>query len=131
MNEREVKARVKLLMISMGLRPDRRGFVLIAEAITAQAVKGMLMKSVYAGLGKKWNQSRGSMERSMRLCINDLNEQAFARQMNELTGFRIITENMKLSCNAFVGMMAEVISIVYGIDGEGICPDDVGQPEEK
>ena len=39
MSEREVKARVKLLMISMGLRPDRRGFVLIAEAITIQATK--------------------------------------------------------------------------------------------
>ena len=52
MREREVKARVKLLMISMGLRPDRRGFVLIAEAITEQAVKGLTMKSVYERLGR-------------------------------------------------------------------------------
>ena len=67
----------------------------------------------------------------MRLCINDLNVQAFAHQMNELTGFRVVTENMKLSCNAFVGMMAEVISIVYGIDDGGICPDDDMSPEER
>lgn len=103
MREREVKARVKLLMISMGLRPDRRGFVLIAEAITEQAVKGLTMKSVYERLGRKLNQTRGCMERSMRLCINDLNMGAFAHQMNELTGFRVVTENMKLSCNAFDG----------------------------
>ena len=75
MSEREVKARVKLLMISMGLRPDRRGFVLIAEAITIQATKGLSMKSVYERLSKKWNQTRGCLERSMRLCINDLNVQ--------------------------------------------------------
>ncbi len=131
MSEREVKARVKLLMISMGLRPDRRGFVLIAEAITIQATKGLSMKSVYERLSKKWNQTRGCLERSMRLCINDLNVQAFAHQMNELTGFRVVTENMKLSCNAFVGMMAEVISIVYGIDDGGICPDDDVLPEER
>ncbi len=131
MSEREVKARVKLLMISMGLRPDRRGFVLIAEAITIQATKGLSMKSVYERLSKKWNQTRGCLERSMRLCINDLNVQAFAHQMNELTGFRVVTENMKLSCNAFVGMMAEVISIVYGIDDGGICPDDDMSPEER
>ena len=131
MSEREVKARVKLLMISMGLRPDRRGFVLIAEAITIQATKGLSMKSVYERLSKKWNQTRGCLERSMRLCINDLNVQAFAHQMNELTGFRVVTENMKLSCNAFVGMMAEVISIVYGIDDGGICPDDHISPEER
>ena len=131
MSEREVKARVKLLMISMGLRPDRRGFVLIAEAITIQATKGLSMKSEYERLSKKWNQTRGCLERSMRLCINDLNVQAFAHQMNELTGFRVVTENMKLSCNAFVGMMAEVISIVYGIDDGGICPDDDVLPEER
>ena len=131
MSEREVKSRVKLLMISMGLRPDRRGFVLIAEAITAQATKGLSMKSVYERLSKKWNQTRGCLERSMRLCINDLNVQAFAHQMNELTGFRVVTENMKLSCNAFVGMMAEVISIVYGIDDGGICPDDDMSTEER
>ncbi len=131
MSEREVKARVKLLMISMGLRPDRRGFVLIAEAITIQATKGLSMKSVYERLSKKWNQTRGCLERSMRLCINDLNVQAFAHQMNELTGFRVVTENMKLSCNAFVGMMAEVISIVYGIDDGGICPDDDMSTEEE
>ena len=131
MSEREVKSRVKLLMISMGLRPDRRGFVLIAEAITIQATKGLSMKSVYERLSKKWNQTRGCLERSMRLCINDLNVQAFAHQMNELTGFRVVTENMKLSCNAFVGMMAEVISIVYGIDDGGICPDDDMSPEER
>ena len=131
MSEREVKARVKLLMISMGLRPDRRGFVLIAEAITIQATKGLSMKSVYERLSKKWNQTRGCLERSMRLCINDLNVQAFAHQMNELTGFRVVTENMKLSCNAFVGMMAEVISIVYGIDDGGICPDDDMSTEER
>ena len=131
MSEREVKSRVKLLMISMGLRPDRRGFVLIAEAITIQATKGLSMKSVYERLSKKWNQTRGCLERSMRLCINDLNVQAFAHQMNELTGFRVVTENMKLSCNAFVGMMAEVISIVYGIDDGGICPDDDVLPEER
>ena len=131
MSEREVKARVKLLMISMGPRPDRRGFVLIAEAITIQATKGLSMKSVYERLSKKWNQTRGCLERSMRLCINDLNVQAFAHQMNELTGFRVVTENMKLSCNAFVGMMAEVISIVYGIDDGGICPDDDMSPEER
>ena len=131
MSEREVKSRVKLLMISMGLRPDRRGFVLIAEAITAQATKGLSMKSVYERLSKKWNQTRGCLERSMRLCINDLNVQAFAHQMNELTGFRVVTENMKLSCNAFVGMMAEVISIVYGIDDGGICPDDDMLSEER
>ena len=131
MSAREVKARVKLLMISMGLRPDRRGFVLIAEAITIQATKGLSMKSVYERLSKKWNQTRGCLERSMRLCINDLNVQAFAHQMNELTGFRVVTENMKLSCNAFVGMMAEVISIVYGIDDGGICPDDDVLPEER
>ena len=130
MSEREVKSRVKLLMISMGLRPDRRGFVLIAEAITVQATKGMSMKSVYERLSKEWNQSRGCLERSMRLCINDLNVQAFAHRMNELTGFRIVTENMKLSCNAFVGMMAEVISIVYGIDDEVICPNDELLPEK-
>ena len=129
MSEREVKSRVKLLMISMGLRPDRRGFVLIAEAITA--TKGLSMKSVYERLSKKWNQTRGCLERSMRLCINDLNVQAFAHQMNELTGFRVVTENMKLSCNAFVGMMAEVISIVYGIDDGGICPDDDMSTEER
>ena len=131
MSEREVKSRVKLLMISMGLRPDRRGFVLIAEAITIQATKGLSMKSVYERLSKKWNQTRGCLERSMRLCINDLNVQAFAHQMNELTGFRFVTENMKLSCNAFVGMMAEVISIVYGIDDGGICPDDDMSTEEE
>ena len=131
MSEREVKSRVKLLMISMGLRPDRRGFVLIAEAITIQATKGLSMKSVYERLSKKWNQTRGCLERSMRLCINDLNVQAFAHQMNELTGFRVVTENMKLSCNAFVGMMAEVISIVYGIDDGGICPDEDILAEEK
>ena len=131
MSEREVKSRVKLLMISMGLRPDRRGFVLIAEAITIQATKGLSMKSVYERLSKKWNQTRGCLERSMRLCINDLNVQAFAHQMNELTGFRVVTENMKLSCNAFVGMMAEVISIVYGIDDGGICPGDDVLPEER
>ena len=131
MSEREVKSRVKLLMISMGLRPDRRGFVLIAEAITIQATKGLSMKSVYERLSKKWNQTRGCLERSMRLCINDLNVQAFAHQMNELTGFRVVTENMKLSCNAFVGMMAEVISIVYGIDDGGICPDDDMSTEEE
>ncbi len=131
MSEREVKSRVKLLMISMGLRPDRRGFVLIAEAITIQATKGLSMKSVYERLSKKWNQTRGCLERSMRLCINDLNVQAFAHQMNELTGFRVVTENMKLSCNAFVGMMAEVISIVYGIDDGGICPDDDMSTEER
>ena len=131
MSEREVKSRVKLLMISMGLRPDRRGFVLIAEAITIQATKGLSMKSVYERLSKKWNQTRGCLERSMRLCTNDLNVQAFAHQMNELTGFRVVTENMKLSCNAFVGMMAEVISIVYGIDDGGICPDDDVLPEER
>ena len=51
--------------------------------------------------------------------------------MNELTGFRVVTENMKLSCNAFVGMMAEVISIVYGIDDGGICPDDDMSTEEE
>ena len=131
MSEREVKSRVKLLMISMGLRPDRRGFVLIAEAITIQATKGLSMKSVYERLSKKWNQTRGCLERSMRLCINDLNVQAFAHQMNELTGFRVVTENMKLSCNAFVGMMAEVISIVYGIDDGGICPDDDMSTQEE
>ena len=131
MSEREVKSRVKLLMISMGLRPDRRGFGLIAEAITIQATKGLSMKSVYERLSKKWNQTRGCLERSMRLCINDLNVQAFAHQMNELTGFRVVTENMKLSCNAFVGMMAEVISIVYGIDDGGICPDDDMLSEER
>ena len=131
MSEREVKSRVKLLMISMGLRPDRRGFVLIAEAITIQATKGLSMKSVYERLSKEWNQTRGCLERSMRLCINDLNVQAFAHQMNELTGFRVVTENMKLSCNAFVEMMAEVISIVYGIDDGGICPDDDMSTEER
>ena len=117
MREREVKARVKLLMISMGLRPDRRGFVLIAEAITEQAVKGLTMKSVYERLGRKLNQTRGCMERSMRLCINDLNVGAF--------------ENMKLSCNAFVGMMAEVISIVYGIENDEMCIESDIPPEEK
>lgn len=131
MREREVKARVKLLMISMGLRPDRRGFVLIAEAITEQAVKGLTMKSVYERLGRKLNQTRGCMERSMRLCINDLNVGAFAHQMNELTGFRVVTENMKLSCNAFVGMMAEVISIVYGIENDEMCIECDIPPEEE
>ena len=87
MNEREVKARVKLLMISMGLRPDRRGFVLIAEAITAQAVKGMLMKSICDRPGKRWNQSRGCLEHSMRLCLTNLNVQACAIQMKNRDNF--------------------------------------------
>ena len=56
---------------------------------------------------------------------------AFAHQMNELTGFRVVTENMKLSCNAFVGMMAEVISIVYGIENDEMCFESDIPSEEK
>ena len=38
---------------------------------------------------------------------------------------------MKLSCNAFVGMMAEVISIVYGIENDEMCIESDIPPEEK
>lgn len=115
MSEREVKTRVKLLLISMCLRPDRRGFVLLVDAITTQAMHETSMNVVYRVMERRYKQTRACMERSMRLCIGDLDREAFARQINEITGYNVISESVKVSCNCFIAMMAEVLDIAYGL----------------
>ena len=95
MSEREVKARVKLLMVSMGMRPSGRTFAPIAEEVTAQTVKEMVRKNAYRRINSQLNHNNGCLDRSMRLSAAGLNVRTFTRKMMEFTGFRIVSENMK------------------------------------
>lgn len=116
MSEQEAKARIKIVMISMGLRPTRKGFAPLSEAIAESAMKELPMKEIYEKLSKKRNQSKSSLERSMRLCLTDIDGKSFAKGFNELTGFNIVTDSMRFSYNSFVGLMSELVSIAFRSD---------------
>lgn len=123
MSDKDAEGRIKIVLISMGLRPSRKGFEPLAEAIAENAIKELPMKAIYDKISKKHNKSASSIERSMRLCLEDIDEKSFAKQFNDLTGFNVITDSMRFSCNSFIGMMSEIVSIAFRTDYNDVFED--------
>lgn len=123
MSGKDVEGRIKIALISMGIRPSRKGFGLLAEAIAENTVRGLPMRAIYDKLSKKRHKTAGSIERSMRLCLEDIDEKSFAKQFNDLTGFSVIPASMRFSCNSFIGMMGEIFSIAYRADYNDVFDD--------
>ena len=94
MNEREVKARVKRHMISTGMRSYLRCFAKIEQEVTKQTARDLPSKKACKRGNGQLNHNRGCLDCSTGVRINDSNAQAFAKQMNKFTGFRIVTENI-------------------------------------
>ncbi len=119
MKEDDLTSRIKVMLMAMGLRPLRRGFNPLVEAIAENTAKEITMKAVYSKLSARLHKSPRSLERSIRLCISDIDGASFAKEFNELTGFNFMSDNVRFSSGSFIGLMSEIVALTCDIDCDG------------
>ena len=125
--ENDLTSRIKVMLMAMGMWPLRRGFNPLVEAIAESVMRKATMKAIYNKIAVRRNKSPRSLERSIRLCLRDIDSDCFAKEFNELTGFIYVGDCMKFSSGSFIGLMSEIVSIAFSVSFDNI-PDSEEQP---
>ena len=110
--ENDLTSRIKVMLMAMGMRPLRRGFNPLVEAIAESVMHKATMRAIYNKIAVRRNKSP-------RDC--------FAKEFNELTGFIYVGDCMKFSSGSFIGLMSEIVSIAFSVSFDNI-PDSEEQP---